>query len=236
MWGGALLALTLGGCAHEQVSTTQESAMPVAENQPTTQAIERQPVAGKEQQNLVLRPQGKYELKQGEYSTSQGEYFHPQGIYGTKGKITAQGNVMSQGTFGTYSQPTGTRQQPTGLQVSPEGTFYRPFGGQMTERQPVAGHEEAYLFVRGSSGKTWQLTSPTVINRVKQKLTDQGCNVGAVDGKADEQFAKGLMQCQQKNGLPPTGVIDQATAQKLGIDFESLRAKPHEQHEQQPQQ
>lgn len=227
MWTGALMAMALGGCAHEQAAATQESAMPVAESQPAAENV-RQPVAGHDQ-GLVLKPQGKYTLKQGEYRSEQGEYFRPQGIYGTKGKIVSQGDVMSHGSFGTYSQPEGMSQRPTGLDVKPEGTFYRPFGGDVSERQPVAGHDETYLFVRGQSGKTWQLSNPTVIKTVKQKLSDQGCSVGAIDGKADEQFAKGLMQCQQKNGLAATGVIDQATAQKLGLDFDSLRA--HHEHD-----
>jgi hypothetical protein len=233
MWGGALLAMAIGGCAHEQA----ESAQPMAENEMNQSATQnqsataaqtessyRQPVAGHEStEGAVLKPQGTYNVKQGEYKSEQGEYFQPQGIYGTKGRLETKGEVISQGEFGTYTKPKCTLQRPTALNVQPEGTFYRPFGSnQMSERQPVAGHEEGYLFVRGASGKTWQVSDPGVIRQVEQKLSDQGCNPGAIDGKADEQFSKALMQCQQKMGVQATGVIDQATASALGIDFASL--------------
>jgi len=232
IWGGALCALALGGCAHKE--SGMESATPLAENetpQPMAQAGSetwRQPVAGHESaQGAVLKPQGRYQVKEGEYRSPQGEYFKPQGIYGIKGNIITQGEVLQQGTYGTYTKPEGTVQRPTGIEAQPQGTFYRPFGSSnMSERQPVAGHDQgAYLFLRDEGGRTWQVSDPGVVQRVEQKLSDQGCNPGRVDGKADEQFGKALLQFQQKNGLPATGIVDRATARALGIDFEALRSQ-----------
>jgi len=237
MWGGALCSvLALGGCAHEE-SSMQESATPVALNESAdqSQAMDqsalnqtwRQPVAGHEStEGAVLHTKGKYQVKKGEYRSPQGEYFQPQGIYGTKGKLITQGEVLQQGSYGTFVKPEGTLQRPTGIEAQPEGTFYRPFNGQMSERQPVAGRDQAgaFLFVKDDSGKTWQVSDPAVIQRVQQKLSDQGCSAGS-EGKADQKFGQALLQCQQKLSVPATGVIDRATARALGVDFDSLR--PH---------
>jgi hypothetical protein len=185
---------------------------------------ERQPVAGR---GIVLRPKGKYSVPVGSYKVPEGEYFAPQGIYGERGQIVSHGKLISQGEFGTYKKPEGTIRQPEGVQTRPEGMFFKPFGSSeiSNERQPVAGHERqpSQFFLRDENGRTWELRDPTLIRRVEQKLSDLGCDPGPLDGVADQQFGKAVMQCQVRLGVQPTGVVDQATARAFGLEWSRLR-------------
>ena len=93
----------------------------------------------------------------------------------------------------------------------------------------MAGRDEkpSTFFVRDDNGRTWGIRNPTLIRNVEQKLSDQGCDPGAIDGVADDQFGKGLTRCQQKLGMSATGILDQATARALGLDWDRLKMAEH---------
>src|SRR4051794_11658263 len=109
--GGLLAATTFGACGHDQSmeEASAEGTTPVAEMS-TNQAMvsERQPVAGHDRGPAVLKPQGRYQVPQGRYEEPQGEYLAPRGIYGERGRIVSQGQILSQGEYGTYTKPEGT--------------------------------------------------------------------------------------------------------------------------------
>lgn len=219
-------------------SSSQTAQMNTQEMQKNTQQAtqpsvsvsnERQPVAGHDNQNVKLQPQGKYSVPAGSYKVPQGEYLAPKGIYGERGKIESHGKFMSQGEYGTYTKPEGTVRQPEGVTATPEGTFFKPFGSSKisNERQPVAGHDTQApnFFVRDDQGRTWAIRDPSIVKRVEQKLSDQGCDPGRIDGVADQQFSKALTQCQDKLGVQTTGVMDAATARALGLDWSQFRSR-----------
>jgi hypothetical protein len=224
MWGGALVAAALGGCAHEESARVET---PVASAEMDTAVdVDRQNVAGSDVSGMELKTEGRFEHPKGNYQSPQGEFLKPEGVYGTKGKLIQEGQVVEQGSYGTWTKSEGTVHRPTGIRAEEEGTYYRPFGSDeiSDERQPVAGRDIAYFFVKDAEGRSWQIADRELIRQAEQKLADQGCDPGSVDGKADEKFGPALMRCQSKLGMQPTGVIDQQTAEGLGLDWAQLQA------------
>ena len=59
--------------------------------------------------------------------------------------------------------------------------------------------------------------SPTDIRRAQEALRAKGLNPGD-DGKLDEETQEALAKFQKQNSLPATGVLDDKTSEKLGID------------------
>jgi len=59
--------------------------------------------------------------------------------------------------------------------------------------------------------------SPTDIRRAQEALRAKGLNPGD-DGKLDEETQEALAKFQKQNSLPATGVLDDKTLEKLGID------------------
>ena len=56
-----------------------------------------------------------------------------------------------------------------------------------------------------------------VTQQAQEKLASLGINPGPVDGIAGRATRAAVLKFQQQNGLPPTGDLDQATLDKLGI-------------------
>jgi hypothetical protein len=187
-------------------------------------------VAGHDLSGAQLNPQGTYRKEIGTYKTDSGTYLRPEGVYGSTGKLGVEGVRIEQGTFGTFQKPEATTNEPKGLTATPEGRFVKPFGqapqamtdNSLPMRQPVAGHEASLLFVKGPSGQTWQLSNPELIKLVQGKLKGAGCDPGTVDGVANKQFSAALIKFQERNGLTANGVVDQATARALGIDWSEV--------------
>ena len=141
-----------------------------------------------------------------------------------------------------YTQPSQNLQQPTS-QVNPQLQPGMENQGQIVTGQmdqtsptidqsnqnlysresmePVAGRDS--ISIRDESGSTRQVSDPILIARLQQKLSDKGCNPGRTDGKVDSQLSTALMQCQLKLGLPQSGVVDQKTANALGLDWSSFQ-------------
>jgi peptidoglycan hydrolase-like protein with peptidoglycan-binding domain len=55
------------------------------------------------------------------------------------------------------------------------------------------------------------------VKKAKEALRAKGLNPGTIDGNMDAKTEQALRDFQQANKLPVTGVLDQQTADKLGI-------------------
>ena len=66
------------------------------------------------------------------------------------------------------------------------------------------------------AGSQRMVVSPENVKSAQQALKQRGLNPGT-DGKMDEQTQQALRDFQKANDLPATGVLDQKTAQKLGV-------------------
>lgn len=58
------------------------------------------------------------------------------------------------------------------------------------------------------------------INRVEEALQERGHNPGRIDGIADERTRNALREFRKLNNLAVTGVLDEQTAAKLGVQLE----------------
>lgn len=57
------------------------------------------------------------------------------------------------------------------------------------------------------------------MQKVEQALQAKGYKVGKIDGTADDDVRKAIRSFQQDSGLPITGMVDQRTADRLGVRF-----------------
>ena len=57
------------------------------------------------------------------------------------------------------------------------------------------------------------------MQKVEEALHAKGYKVGKIDGTADDDARKAIRSFQQDNGLPITGMVDQRTADRLGVRF-----------------
>lgn len=55
------------------------------------------------------------------------------------------------------------------------------------------------------------------IKKAKEALTAKGLNPGPIDGTMDGKTQQAVREFQKANNLPVTGVLDQQTAEKLGV-------------------
>ena len=61
------------------------------------------------------------------------------------------------------------------------------------------------------------VVNPTHVRRAQDALRARGLNPGD-DGKLDQNTQEALAKVQKQNNLPATGVLDDKTAAKLGVD------------------
>jgi carboxyl-terminal processing protease len=64
------------------------------------------------------------------------------------------------------------------------------------------------------------VVSPEHVRRAQDALRARGMAPGQ-SGKLDEKTQQALQQFQKMNGLPATGLLDEKTAAKLGVDLPS---------------
>lgn len=69
----------------------------------------------------------------------------------------------------------------------------------------------------GSDVEEKMVVTPSDIKTAQEALRAKGLQPGS-DGKLDEQTQDALAKFQKQNNLPPTGVLDDKTAAKLGVD------------------
>jgi len=110
---------------------------------------------------------------------------------GTAGLALAQGNMSP--TQSPTTTATPTTPNATGSPAS-SGNYQQP----------------------GSLGQQGQqVTSPASIQQAQQQLRTQGLYNGAIDGQTGPEMRSALLQFQQRNGLPQTGMLDQQTQARL---------------------
>lgn len=63
----------------------------------------------------------------------------------------------------------------------------------------------------GSTGAT--------VTEIQRRLKSWGYYEGEIDGKYGQQTIDAVKYFQQKNGLPQTGTVDDATAEKIGVSL-----------------
>jgi hypothetical protein len=73
--------------------------------------------------------------------------------------------------------------------------------------------------------------SPDDVRKAQQALTANGHNPGSANGVMDGKTQQALRDFQRANKLPVTGVLDEQTAQKLGISLgSSSNARPSQEN------
>jgi peptidoglycan hydrolase-like protein with peptidoglycan-binding domain len=114
---------------------------------------------------------------------------------GTAGLAMAQGNIPN----------TNVPQSPGMTAPSPmPNTGVSPNGGYQPPNTTGSAQQSSQ-----------QLTSPASIMQAQQQLRAQGLYNGAIDGRAGPELKTALMQFQERNGLPQTGILDQQTSVRL---------------------
>ncbi|MGH7826723.1 MAG: peptidoglycan-binding domain-containing protein [Candidatus Binatia bacterium] len=58
------------------------------------------------------------------------------------------------------------------------------------------------------------------VKKAQEALKARGLNPGSTSGTMDAQTRQALRDFQKANNLPITGVLDQKTAQQLGVTLE----------------
>jgi len=69
------------------------------------------------------------------------------------------------------------------------------------------------------------VVSSDQIKKAQQALKAKGLNPGT-DGKMDARTQQALRDFQKVNDLPATGVLDEKTAEKLGVTLDSGKSMP----------
>jgi hypothetical protein len=72
-----------------------------------------------------------------------------------------------------------------------------------------------------TGGQDQMVVSPDHIKSAQEALKARGHNPGSVSGRMDEKTQQALRDFQKANNLPATGVLDEKTAEKLGVTLDS---------------
>ena len=115
--------------------------------------------------------------------------------------------------------------QPTTWQAAQAAPGPEPLHGQrgaIPERPPTPG----------SSHQQETVISSEDIRRAQEALKGKGFDPGAISGRMHARTQQALRQFQTANDLLATGVLDQKTADKLGIKLRSEKnATPQQRQE-----
>jgi peptidoglycan hydrolase-like protein with peptidoglycan-binding domain len=66
------------------------------------------------------------------------------------------------------------------------------------------------------------------MRKVEDALRAKGYQVGKIDGVADDDARKAIRSFQQDNGMPITGMVDQRTADRLGVRLSANAGRSQE--------
>jgi carboxyl-terminal processing protease len=72
----------------------------------------------------------------------------------------------------------------------------------------------------GVNPEPQMVVTPDHIRRAQEALKARGYDPGAVSGNLHAGTQEALRKFQKANNLPVTGVLDQKTGEKLGIDIQ----------------
>ena len=126
------------------------------------------------------------------------------------GKKSVVGAVILSGAVGLVCSPAWSQEAP-GETRQPNPNQTRPGRG---ENQIPGAHPSG----------TPEL-SKSDMQKVEEALRAKGYQVGKIDGVADDDARKAIRSFQQDNGMPITGVVDQRTADRLGVKLSAKAGK-----------
>lgn len=127
------------------------------------------------------------------------------------GSMGSDNPGQSSGSSVPGSGPAVPKTQPTIPGRQAPGVPHSTQPGTMPERaqQPDIGNQQG----------TAELSSAD-IQKAQAALRARGLNAGT-SGKMDADTQEALREFQKTNDLPVTGMLDQKTAEKLGVDLKS---------------
>lgn len=102
------------------------------------------------------------------------------------------------------------------------------------DRQNVAGRDlgaavsdtVSDVYWVDTTGNRAVLHDTATLTQIQQRLAADGFYRGQNDGKTSPELTAAIRQFQAKKGLAETGMIDNQTADAMGLDYAKLSAKP----------
>jgi hypothetical protein len=145
-----------------------------------------------------------------------------QGVYGQTVPGGAPSGPMAPGGTGPGA-PQPDPNFPRQVQPTIPG---QPAPGIPGQTQPIPGQpgtipERIQPPDAGSQRDRSATASPDDIKKAQEALTANGHNLGSANGVMDAKTQQALRDFQRANKFSVTGVLDQQTAQKLGITLGS---------------
>jgi peptidoglycan hydrolase-like protein with peptidoglycan-binding domain len=119
-----------------------------------------------------------------------------------KRKKSVVGAIILSGAVGLASSPVWSQEAP--------GETRQPNPNQT---RPGRGEND----IPGASQKGTPELSRNDMKKVEEALHAKGYKVGKIDGTADDDARKAIRSFQQDSGMPVTGMVDQRTADRLGV-------------------
>ncbi len=118
-----------------------------------------------------------------------------------KNSKSVLGAIILSGAVGFTSAPALSQEAP-GETRQPDANLTRP--GRDAD-------------IPGINQRGTPELSKNDMKAVEEALQTKGYKVGRIDGVADDDARKAIRSFQQDNGLSITGMVDQRTADKLGV-------------------
>jgi hypothetical protein len=148
--------------------------------------------------------------------------------------------LLLSGSVGLGGQPLFAQSAPGGGSIGPSNpgqtgpTVPQPGPGIPRETQPTIPGQPApglpqnhpipgqpgtipERVERPRASQERMVVSPNHIKSAQEALKARGHNPGSVNGKMDEKTQQALRNFQKANNLPATGVLDEKTAEQLGV-------------------
>jgi peptidoglycan hydrolase-like protein with peptidoglycan-binding domain len=130
-----------------------------------------------------------------------------------KGKKSVVGAIILSGAVGLVSGPAWSQEAP-GETRQPNPNLTRPGRGEND--------------IPGSHGTGTPELSKNDMQKVEEALRAKGYQVGKIDGVADDDARKAIRSFQQDSGMPITGMVDQRTADRLGVRLSAKGGRSQE--------
>jgi peptidoglycan hydrolase-like protein with peptidoglycan-binding domain len=125
-------------------------------------------------------------------------------------KKSVIGAIILSGAVGLVSGPTWSQEAP-GETRQPNPNLTRPGRGEND--------------IPGANQRGTPELSKNDMHKVEEALRAKGYQVGKIDGVADDDARKAIRSFQQDNGMAITGMVDQQTADRLGVRLSGKASK-----------
>jgi len=128
-----------------------------------------------------------------------------------KRKKLVVGAMILSGAVGLVSGPAWSQDEAPGETRKPNPNMTRQGRGENS--------------IPGVDQKGTPELSKNDMRKVEEALRAKGYQVGKIDGVADDDARKAIRSFQQDNGMPITGMVDQRTADRLGVRLSTKAGK-----------